>query len=701
MPDRREDAMQIRSDIESLFHPRGVALIGPVDRKADPRAVLALPAKRWGTRYHFVDPAGGTIGEVRIHERVGDVPDPMDLAVLTVGKDAILETVGACGARSIRNLIVSTSGFGEMGPEGAALEARLVDAARRYGMRVLGPNAQANMFDAMDPPVHPRIGKIALVTQSGHMGRVIFQASPHGVAFSRWVPTGNEADLEASDFIEYFAYDEDTAVIAGYFEGFRDGAKLRRALRAAAAQGKPVVVIKVGRQQAASRMASTHSAHLTGVDAVIDGLFRQYGVIRVDDVDELIETAALHAKIAPAPKGERVALYGISGGAVALMAEQAEGQGVTVPVLSDETQRLLHEVLPAHLGVSNPVDNGNLYRGGTPERRRRVFELMAADPSIDVLVCALTGVIPGLTDDFAADILDFMRASDTPVVVTWNTWDLSSPAYAALVASGVPIFRSFRGCFRALASYFERGRRAAVISGRAPYEPAHEPRDETLALRTLDHAESSALLGRHGIPLARERLVTTEEDCAAAAEALGFPVVMKALIRDVPHKTDAGLVRIGVGSVTDAVAALAELVTRSRDLAPDSSGTRFLVQEQVPPGVEVIVGVIRDPTFGAAVVVGLGGVLTEVLKDVSVRPLPITTADAEEMLRDLRGFPVLLGVRGAPPVDLDALVRVILSVAELAEDPGLDVVELDLNPVIAGPRGAVAVDSLIVAAGAT
>jgi acetate---CoA ligase (ADP-forming) len=690
-------AMPRRDDIDRLFHPHGVALIGPVDRSTAAGPMLAALSARWGSDFHLVDARGGEVGNVRVYDTLSDVPGPVELGVLSVGRDSVAEAIEKCGRRGLLYVIVTAGGFGELGEAGAAEEAQLVRIAHQHGMRLMGPNANANAFDAMPPPVNPRIRKIGLITQSGHMGRLIFQSSPHGVAFSRWVPTGNEADLEAADFIEYFAYDDDTAVIAGYFEGFRSGAKLRRALAAANDQGKPVVMIKVGRQEAGSRMASSHTAHLTGSDDVVNGLFKQYGAIRVNDIDELIETAALHAKITPIPNGPRVALYGISGGAVALMGELAEAAGVTVPILSHETQQRLHNVLPSHLGVSNPIDNGNLYRTGSEEERRRIFRIIADDPSVDTLVCALTGVIPGLTENFAADLVDFLETNAKPLVVIWNSWDMDSPAYQVLVRSGVPIFRSFRNCFQSLHGYFEYRRRLEMVRSRLEYEPSGFPWETPPSTRTLDSAESALLLQRYGIRVVEHHMAGSATEASAAAGKLGYPVVLKASLEGFPHKSDVGLVRTGISSAEEVGEAFADLRARASQLARGIEAP-IMVQRQVKRGIEIIIGMTRDATLGPAILVGLGGIFTEVLRDVSVRPLPITRADAEEMIGDLKGFPLLEGVRGAPKVDLGALTETMIAVGRMAADPVNGVVELDLNPVIAGPDGCVAVDSLIVVA---
>ncbi|HLH68715.1 MAG TPA: acetate--CoA ligase family protein [Candidatus Dormibacteraeota bacterium] len=686
--------MQVRADIERFLHPRGVALLGPVPRGAGAEAWLRAQSERWGDRFHLVDPSGGDILGVPVYPTVGEVPDPVDLAVISVRRELVLAAAEACGRRGIANLLVRTAGFSEIGPEGAELERRLLGLVRRHGMRLLGPNTNTNLFEPMPPPSTPRIGRIGLVTQSGHLGRVVVQAAPYGVAFSRWVPTGNEADLEVADFIEYFAYDDETAVIAGYFEGFRDGAKLRRALAAANRQGKPVVAIKVGRSPVVGRAAVTHTAHLTGADAVVDGLFKQYGVIRVDDLDELIEVAALLAK-APAPAGPGVALYGISGGAGAMMVDLALAQGLRVPTLGEETQRRLRELIPSHLNVSNPIDNGGeLPRSRSPEERRRALEIICADPAVDLLVVALTAYLPGLIDNFVADLVEFVETAPVPIVATWNSWEADVPAFAALVASGVPVFRSFRGCFRAISRLLERQRRLARAGRRQPVSVA--PRGMGRAGPwVLGPAAASELLASRGLCLPRQRMVSSVDAARAAAEELGYPVVLKCFPAGHPHKSEAGLVRTGLGSAAEVELAYRELEARGRELAPGTSPPLQL-QEHVGPGVEMIIGVTRDEVLGPAVLVGLGGIFAEVLDDVSVRPLPITPEDAEEMLRELRGFPLLEGARGAPPADLAALAGTLLTVAEMAADGRLGLRELDLNPVIATSTAAVVVDAVVV-----
>jgi acyl-CoA synthetase (NDP forming) len=698
----RSTVTQRRADLEQFFRPDGVVIFGSVDRATDPAALRAQLAERWGERVFLVNPRGGAVGEIPIYERIADIGERVGLAVINVRPDLVPDLVEQCGEHGVAHVLVFTAGFSEVGPEGSALERRIAEIARRFGMRVFGPNTNTNAFERMPDVPNLRGGKIGLVTQSGHQGRPIVQGAGFGVGFSRWVPTGNEADLEVADFIEYFAYDDDTAVIAGYFEGFRDAAKLRRALEAANAQAKPVVALKIGRTSAGSRMASSHTGHLTGSDAVVDGLFRQYGVTRVDDLDELLETAALFAKLS-AGTGPNVCCYSISGGSSTLMVEVAEQHGVPTPALSPATQEALRAFLPSYLTVANPVDNGGSFVvQAPPEDRRRVLELILADDAVDLLVVGLTAPAGTMTDTFADDVCAIVDAAAKPIVVTWNSPKTDERGFEALVAAGLPMFRSFRNCFRARRAFADYTAAAPSFRARAPVAPppASGAPLADAAIGPVSAGRARALLEAHGIPLAGERTAGSAAEAASAAEALGWPVVMKLASPAFPHKSDAGLVRLGVASAADAARVHDELVALAAALDPDAAIEGVLVQEQIDDGVEMIVGVTHDSSFGPAVMVGMGGIFAEIVQDVAVRPVPLDRGDASEMVHGLRGYPLLRGARGRPPVDVEGLVDLVVSVAELAAACGPDLAELDLNPVLVRERGVVVVDSLVVAAGA-
>ena len=692
---------QRRADLEQFFHPDGVAVLGRVPSSADPADVLRGYRARYGERVYLVHPGGGRLGDVAVYRSVLDIPDPVGLAVLNVGTDRVAGALEECGRKGIPYALVFTAGFSEVGAEGAAKERGIAEVARRCGIRLFGPNTNTNAFEPMPAVASRRGGKIGLLTQSGHQGRPVVQGSLFGVAFSRWVPTGNEADLEMADFLEYFAYDDDTSVIAAYVEGFKNPDALRRALHAANDSAKPVVMLKIGSTSAGARMASSHTGHLTGSDAVVDGLFAQHAVTRVRDLDELLETAALFAK-PPAGCGRGVCLYSISGGSGTLMAEVAEAAGLSLPALSEETQARLHQFLPDYLTVANPVDNGGQFLvSASGADRLAVLDAMAGDPAVDVLVIGITGALGTMTDNFGADILEFAGRSPVPVVVTWNSFKTDEQGFADVVRSGVPLFRSFRNCFAALAAYYayqEGSTRfrvrpepvpapslAAEILGRAPTGP-------------LDAASARMVLEAAGIPVPAEAVVTGATEAAKAAEGMGFPVAMKIASPDFPHKSEAGLVRLAVNDVEATEAAYHELMAAATRADPSARVDGVLVQQMMGEGIEMIVGAVRDPVLGPAVMVGTGGIFAEVLRDTSVRPLPIDEDDVREMVRSLRCFPLLDGARGRPRADVEGLVGVVMAVARLAAGAGDGLAELDLNPVLVSPDGAVALDSLIVVA---
>ncbi len=332
----------------------------------------------------------------------------------------------------------------------------MAEAAKRTGVRVFGPNTNTNAFEPIEPEVDDlRGGRIGIVTQSGHNGRPIVQGAYYGVGFSRQIPCGNEVDLDVADFIEYFAYDDDTQVIGGYVEGFKDTDKLRRALEAAGSQRKPVVLMKMGATSAGSRMASSHTGHLTGSDAIVNGLFRQYGVTRVQDLDELLDTLTIFAKL-PAGTGPRAGLYSVSGGSGTAMAELCEQAGVPMPRLTQQTQDALHELIPSYLTVANPIDNGGSFLvRNPPDVRMRAVNLIAEDPNVDYVVIGITGALPGMSDLMADDLLTLRDTCPKPIVVTWNSPKTFGDGWEELARTGLPVFRSFRNCFGALRAFHD------------------------------------------------------------------------------------------------------------------------------------------------------------------------------------------------------------------------------------------------------
>ncbi|MFD9470769.1 acetate--CoA ligase family protein [Streptomyces goshikiensis] len=694
----------LRSDVPDLdrfFRPESVAVIGASDTEGRPntgitRQLIAW-AQRVGARVHPVHPTRTSVFGLPCRASVAELPEQVDLAVLLVADP--LPVVEELAEAKVKFAVAFASGFAETGDAGAAAQARLADAVRRSGLRLLGPNTNLNAFerfrDDLDGPA------IALITQSGHQGRPVFTLQELGIRLSHWAPTGNEADLETSDFISYFAERPEVGAIACYVEGLRDGRQFLLAADRAARNGVPVVAVKVGRTETGARTAASHTGKLTGADTVVDAAMRQFGVIRVDGLDELQDTAALLAR-ARKPLADGVVVYSISGGTGAHFSDLASEAGLSLPTLSRAKQDELHQWIPEYLNVANPVDNGGHPVGDW--RGRKIIDAILADPSVGVLICPITGPFPPMSDRLAQDLVDAAEQSDKLVCVIWGSPVGTEEAYRTtlLGSSRVATFRTFGNCITAVRAYL--GHHRFTAGYRSPFEDA--PRTPSPSYRKaqalmrpgqqLSEHAAKQLLRAYGIRVPREQLVTSAAAAVRAAGLVGYPVVMKASGPQLGHKTELGLVKIGLTSASQIRDAYRELtdIARYENVLLDG----ILVCQMVERGVEMVVGVTRDDLFGPTVTVGLGGVLVEVLHDAAVRVPPFGEDQARAMLTELRGHALLEGVRGAPPADVDALVEVVLRVQRMALELGDSLSELDINPLMVLPRGqgAVALDALAV-----
>ncbi|MET0149886.1 MAG: acetate--CoA ligase family protein [Acidimicrobiales bacterium] len=686
-------------DLRGFFAPQTVAVIGASDNPKRPNAAMTRKIVAWaeehGATVHLVNPNRDTIDGRPCFPSVLDVPGDVDLAVILV-RDAV-DAYEAVLAKKARFAVIFSAGFAETGAAGAELQARLDALVATADTRLLGPNTNLNAFESFTKGNPGRA--VALITQSGHQGRPIFQAQDLGLRLSAWAPTGNEVDLEFADFARWFADQPEVGVLAAYIEGFKDGRTLMLAADHAAQQGVPVVVVKVGKTDEGASMAQSHTGHLTGSDAVTSAVFRQFGVIRVDGLDELQDTAMLLSRAAP-PTTDGVCIYAISGGTGAHLADLASAGGLRIPDLTEATQTALREWIPGYLRVSNPVDCG-----GAPSadwRGRKILAALLADPKVGVLVCPITGALPTMSRPLAEDLVAVAATTDKPIAVIWGSPLTDDPAYVdVLVPSGLPVFRTFANCVGAVKAYLDhhafRARHtspfAKPVRRRSPAAPLV---DALLANRRsgtgpLSEFESKGVLAAYGIPVTDDKLCHSPAAAVKAASALGYPVVMKACSADLAHKSDLGLVVVGIGSAAEVRRTYADLVERS-PVVPDG----ILVCPTAAPGVECVVGVSQDALFGPVVMFGLGGVLVEVLGDVTFRVPPFDRAEAGRMIREVKGFPLLTGVRGQPKADLKALVDVILKVQRLAVDHTDTIAELDINPLVVHPTGATALDALIV-----
>lgn len=682
--------------MNSLWSPRGVALIGasPTPNSLGARLMHYLSEHGYGGAIHPVNPRYEEISGLKCWPDVSSIDGPVDLALVLVAAERVKDALKDCAAKGVPHAIVYASGFGETGEDGRGLEQGMVAFARANGMRIVGPNcigmvSTAQKLVAGFSPLFSRLrfepGGVALVTQSGALGYgIVSLAAERGVRFSRIVNTGNEADLTTADFLRDLIEDEATTTILVYSEGVRNPMDWRVLGVQAAARGKPVIVLKSGRSDAGGRAAASHTAALAGDDALWDAALRDLGLLRADDVDDLLDLVAMfeHRR---KPAGPGVGVLTTSGGAGILAADGLSAAGLEIPALAGDTVRALQPVFPAFGTIANPLDlTGAMLTD--PALFRAALRAMAADPAMDALMvcfCVLQGAEVERAVD---DLLAVMAETSKPIVVSRTGAEFLAPGVAArLQQAGVPVFvtpaRAARA-LRMLHGFSHPDRQPIPVLPPAGAAPAGWPASG----QALTERETKRLLGVEGLPVTREVLATSADEAARIAEDIGYPVVLKIDSPDIPHKTEAGGLRLNLRDAAAVRAAYDEIVGSVTTYKPGAQRNGCLVQEQITGAVaELLVGVTSSP-LGPMVTVGLGGIFVEVFGDVSRRLAPVNAAGARAMLQGLRGWRLLDGARGMPPADVEALADVIVRVSQLALSWPGDW-ELDLNPVLALPVG--------------
>jgi len=684
-----------RSPLDCLTSPSSIAIIGA---SGSAGSISSQPLKHlracgYKGRVYPVNPVRDEIDGVRCYPSVEALPETPDLAVIVLAARRVPVALAACGARGVPVALVISSGFAEADDAGKQLQRELADVARTYGIRIVGPNCQGvmNIEDGMAAgfgapfSLRYRKGPVSVVSQSGGFGcGILVMASEEGLGFRHFVTTGNECDLGALDLIEYLVDDPGTQVIAVYIEGLKDGRRLldvgTKALRA----GKPLLVWKGGTSDAGARAVASHTANLTSPARLYRAAFRQMGAIEVNDVPELadIATGLVAGRM---PRGLRVAVVTTSGGAGVVMADRYSEAGIQIPSLTEATLDRLKKCLPPFASVGNPIDTTAGVIDGA-DRLREVLELIASDPNIDCMSLACAQLSGEVATRIAEAVVAVYRRTDKPFFLAWNApAHLAQDAYALVDAAGVPRFRTPGRCAKALSAlcHYAHRRRSVRAPGAAAAGAGPSATREYVvsADGPLAEFEAKRILADFGIPRTRERLARTADEACRLAEEIGYPLVIKVQSRDVPHKTDAGGVELGVANEARLRAAWARIDASVRERVPGARVDGMLLQEQVSDGHEMIVGINNDPVLGPAVVVGAGGIYSEVLDDIAIRFAPVTKADALDMIRELRTYPMLDGARGKPRLDVDALADVVCRVSAVALSLGESLDELDINPL--------------------
>lgn len=699
-------------DFTSLFQPASIAIIGA---SSDARTISGQPMAYLrkhgykGTIYP-VNPKYQHIGDTPCFADIGSIPAVPDVAVIAVSAKMALPMLRACGEKGVPFVIILTAGFAETGAEGAKAQDEIRAIAERYNIGVIGPNCQGIMN--IEDRIHIgfgapygmsyRKGGMSVTSQSGAWGNsILILANEEGLGFRRYVSTGNEACISSLDLIDSYIDDPQTRIIAGYVEGFKDAHRTVAIGHRALAAGKPMLMWKVGTSEAGAAAAASHTANLGGTPALYKAAFHQAGIIEVTDVSDLADCtrALLSGRM---PRGNRLGILTASGGAGILMADNAAKAGMEIARLTPETIAGLRKILPAHAGFNNPIDvTGGA--GSDLEMYRQALMLVAEDPNVDMLGIPLAAVSGPNAQGLVTQVAAVARATDIPILVAWQGDDAQNQeGYALLESVGVPRYKTPVRCargFDALWQFVNAQRRLERNRSETPLELHSASAKALLAGRRTDLAEYEAkrVLADYGIAVTKEKLATSADEARKLAAEIGFPVALKVQSADIPHKTEAGGVRIGLADANAVAQAYEDILASSRAYAPQAKIDGVLVQSMVSGGVEIILGVNNDPLFGPAIMFGLGGIFAEVMKDVTFRLAPLSRFDAEEMIREVRAFPLLDGARGKPKADIAALADAIVRLSALAMDLKDEVAEIDINPLFVLPagQGVVAGDALI------
>lgn len=691
--------------LDSLLRPKSIAVVGASRRAGSigNGMLKHLVGSGFTGPVYPVNPTADSVNSVPSFPSIGALPTVPDLAVIVVPKQLVLGVVRECVQTGVKGIVVITAGFREVGGEGVELERELLALVRENGLRMVGPNCMGVMntspavsMNATFAPAMPQNGPIAFMSQSGAMGMTILDyAMEYGIGISQFVSMGNKADVSGNDLIEYWQDDEEVGVILMYIEGFGNPRHFTTLARRATRR-KPVLAVKAGRSEAGAKAASSHTGALAQVDIATDALFAQCGVLRADTVEALFDAAIAFSK-APLPQGRRVAVLTNAGGPGIIIADACEGFGLEVAPLSDETQSQLREHLPAEASVANPVD---MIASATPEQVERAMRIIAADPGIDSVIASYVPL--GLEAPvIAAAINRGAEGCGKPVLAVLMSKRGLPQGMAELQDTPIPAYRFPESAARALGAMWRyrqwldrpvvEVRRFDVDSARVGQIIASALREER---ERLTVPEAFEVLECYGIPIAPFRIATTEEDVVAAAGEMGYPIVLKAVSQDIVHKTEAGAVKLDLRSEDGLRAAWNEIADALDSESPEARAAGVLVQRMWTGGRETIVGMTMEPQFGPIVMFGLGGLYVEVMRDVAFRVQPVSTVDALEMIRSLRGYRILEGVRGEEGVDLARLSEVIERVSQMVGDHP-EIREMDINPFLAFPEGqaSVAVDA--------
>jgi acetyltransferase len=689
--------------LDALFCPSSVAVIGASrsEEKIGHAVLKNILESEYDGDIYPVNPKADEILGLQAYASVKDIPATVDLAIIVIPEDLVLDVMEECGQKEVQAVIVVTAGFGETGREGARRQRRLVEIAQRHGVRLLGPNCfgvidTACPLNASFAAHMPERGRLGFMSQSGALCVAVLDlAVAEGIGFSRFVSLGNKADVDEATLLRQWEEDEHTGAALAYIEGLADGRAFLHAAQRVVAR-KPVVALKSGTTEAGSQAVSSHTGSLAGSARAYQAAFRKAGVLTAETWRDLFDWG-LAFTYQPALEGPHIAVVTNAGGPGILTTDALGHAGLDLARFEKQTLRALRDALPDAAAIENPVD---VLGDAGPQRYAVALKAVLDDANVDSAVVILTPQVLTDVEGTAQTIVEAAEGREKPVLGCFMGEQTTAAGAAILNRNHVPNYRSPERAVNTLHAMW----RYCQYRRRPESEPQTFEVEQDEVRQVLDEAcrqgspvtlvevEARDVMAAYGMPLPQARLARTSDEAIEAAQGIGFPVALKIASPDILHKSDVGGIELDISSADQVQLAYDRILSRTRQHVPKGEIWGVLVQEMVEPGREVIIGIKRDPQFGPLVMFGLGGIYVEVLEDVTFRLAPVTAHEAREMIDEIKAAPLLHGVRGEEPADLEAIAEIVQRASQLACDFP-EIVELDLNPVIVHHRRAVAIDA--------
>ncbi len=682
--------------LSNLLQAKKIAVIGASERESSFGGDTCRNIMDFSdpSKYYFINPNRTEIFGQKCYNSIEELPTNFDMAIICTPQSTVIDILKESAEKGCRGAVVYASGYSETGTkEGREAEEELIKVCKELDIALLGPNCGGfiNYIDdiysfAFVSEKRDRRGNIGLISQSGQLCLSLMD-NPKG-KFSYVISAGNSSVIKMEDYLDYLVEDDNTKVVALYLEGVSNPDIFIEGLRKAAIKKKPIVVLKTGRSEKGSKISASHTGSLSGSDKVYDAIFEKFGVIRVDDMEELLSTAHLLSVIDEYPKGTGIAAMSLSGGETIITADAGSLKGLNYPDFTEETLRKLEEMLPSYASPNNPLDMTATLSYDS-EKFAGALRAIMDDPNIDMILIGYTLLL-----DIADPCIYYMTEGIEKVVEEGNTKPIIMMPYIEntrnfeyaqrLEKSGVPILPPTiyaTGILKKFSDFIEYDIEDRTLELALPENGIPKTK------RFLSEHESKTMLKEAGIPVPKEEIAKNREEACSIANEIGYPLVMKVESADIPHKSDAGGVKLNIKSEEEVKIAFDEIMENAKKYDPKAKINGVLVQEMLDKGLEFIVGINNDPLYGPMVLCGLGGVFVEIFKDISLYPAPLGHREAMEMIKSLKGYPLLAGYRGGEEMDIDALADLIVKISNFSVDNKEKIGEVDINPVFIYEKG--------------